>query len=451
MIIKVGEKVKALRKALNMTQSELAGSEMTKSMLSQIENNISNPSMKTLQYLAGKLNKPISYFLEDEDNFSPEFLKHDEKFNIELENKIKHINKLIASNEMSEPQKELEELINNSCGKKTKRYADIFLKFGSKLINLNRLEDAKKYINISLDTYIKENLYLDASKAYVELGKAYYEEFNYEESLKICQKAFDLYYKNINPDSSFEIELYYYKILFLSALGYVSDTLEFLKTAINISTKTSIYYKTDELYRLNGIFAYLTGDIIEYENSIKKALEFAKFSENKYCLCGINIILATVALDSNMPEKALKYAEAIKHYSKTLDTCIIKKGAYLYHLLKGRAYYILNQYELAYENIVKVNFPTHVKHKFDYLNMWSAKIYEGLILNKLGKKTDGINSIKIGIEKMSFFDKSKFLANAYKSLSEVYSEIGDFENAFIALRKASEIQELINNDTSIVF
>ena len=62
MTQKLGDKIKLLRKELNMTQSELAGNEMTKSMLSQIENNSAMPSMKNLQYLAARLGKPVSYF-----------------------------------------------------------------------------------------------------------------------------------------------------------------------------------------------------------------------------------------------------------------------------------------------------------------------------------------------------------------------------------------------------
>lgn len=449
LTIKVGEKIKALRKALNMTQSELAGSEMTKSMLSQIENNVSNPSMKTLHYIAAKLNKPVSYFLEDEDNAtnSQDFVANLKK---ELEDNINRISELINNGQIGEAQEKLEKLMVNSNSKKLKSYADILLKFGSTLIDLNKFKDAEKYINYSLECYIDGSLYLDASKAYIKLGKIFFHEFDYEKSLNICEKAFECYYKSIIPDSSLEIELYHYKILILSALGHINDTLKCLQAAIKLSTETSIYYKTDELYRLNGIFCYLVGNKVEYEASIKKSLEFSRFSENKYCLCSIYIVLAIAALEENSPEKALEYAEKIKYHAKDLKD-YMKKGSYMYYLIRGKAYYILKNYKLAYENIIKVTYPSHVKHKFDYLNMWSCKIYEGLILNKLGKQSEGIEAIKIGIEKMSIFHKSKFLVNAYKSLSEVYSDMNDFENAFIYLKKANEIQDLVNNDKSIVF
>lgn len=111
----------------------------------------------------------------------------------------------------------------------------------------------------------------------------------------------------------------------------------------------------------------------------------------------------------------------------------------------------MGKYEVAYENIIKVDFPSYETHKFDYLNMWSSKVYEGLILNKLEKQNEAVEAIKIGIDKMCLFDNSKFLVRAYKSLSEVYSDINDFQNAFIYLKKANEIQDIINKDDNIIF
>lgn len=45
-----------------LTQTDLAGSELTKSMLSQIENGKATPSMKTLQYIADKLECETSFY-----------------------------------------------------------------------------------------------------------------------------------------------------------------------------------------------------------------------------------------------------------------------------------------------------------------------------------------------------------------------------------------------------
>lgn len=65
--VKIGEKIKALRTQKMMTQSELAGTQITRNMLSCIENGSSLPSVPTLLYLAGRLGVPAGLLLADEN------------------------------------------------------------------------------------------------------------------------------------------------------------------------------------------------------------------------------------------------------------------------------------------------------------------------------------------------------------------------------------------------
>lgn len=433
----VGKKIKNLRKKLNMTQADLAGEEMTKSMLSQIENGVSNPSIKTLQYIADRLNMPVSYFLEDREEI---ISKSDQ----ESYERIKHISELIDLGNLDEAQDETEKFLKDDIDvTNTKARADILLKLGNALINLNNTETGKKYVDLSIQAYTHGNFYMEGAKAYTTLGRGFYQEFKYKESLDLCDKALNLYHKSINKDILFEIELYYYKILILFAVGDVKDAVKSIRTAMNISSETSIYYKADDFYRLNAVSNYLIGNIHEFEKSLEKAIQFAEFAEDKMCLMRIYAIKGLAALESNDAEKALEYAGMSRNYAE--------KDIYIHYLIRGRAYYILGEYRTAYENIIKVVYPSYEKHKYDYLNMWSSKIYEGLILNKLGKQAEAIEAVKMGIEKMALLGYSRFLVNAYKSMSEIYSDMHDFENAFIYLKKADEIQDIINKDDNIIF
>lgn len=67
---RLGQKIRALRKKMGMTQQDLAGDQFTKSFISQIEKNHARPSLKSLQIIAERLGKPISYFLEED--YSPQ-------------------------------------------------------------------------------------------------------------------------------------------------------------------------------------------------------------------------------------------------------------------------------------------------------------------------------------------------------------------------------------------
>lgn len=69
--MELGEKLRRARTEAGLSQRQLCGTEITRNMLSQIEHGTARPSMKTLQYLAARLGKSVSYFLEEDAVVSP--------------------------------------------------------------------------------------------------------------------------------------------------------------------------------------------------------------------------------------------------------------------------------------------------------------------------------------------------------------------------------------------
>lgn len=67
----LGQKLRQARLEAGITQRQLCGEEITRNMLSQIENGAARPSMQTLRYLARQLGKPVSWFLEEDGAVSP--------------------------------------------------------------------------------------------------------------------------------------------------------------------------------------------------------------------------------------------------------------------------------------------------------------------------------------------------------------------------------------------
>lgn len=68
--MELGEKIRARRRELHMTQTELAGDRITHNMLSQIEKGKATPSLPTVAYLAERLSMPVGYFFcREEEEF----------------------------------------------------------------------------------------------------------------------------------------------------------------------------------------------------------------------------------------------------------------------------------------------------------------------------------------------------------------------------------------------
>src|ERR1700716_3631659 len=62
----LGERVRWARRAAGLSQAQLAGDELTKGFISQIESGLVRPSIRSLQHIASTLGKPLDYFIADE-------------------------------------------------------------------------------------------------------------------------------------------------------------------------------------------------------------------------------------------------------------------------------------------------------------------------------------------------------------------------------------------------
>ncbi len=69
--MEIGEKLLLARQEAGLSQRQLCEGIVTRNMLSQIEHGSARPSMETLRALAARLQKPLSWFLEEDALTSP--------------------------------------------------------------------------------------------------------------------------------------------------------------------------------------------------------------------------------------------------------------------------------------------------------------------------------------------------------------------------------------------
>lgn len=66
----LGKRIRSIRRRRGMTQAELAGDDITRNMLSRIENGISLPSLTTLCAIASRLDVPIGALFDEHDDYA---------------------------------------------------------------------------------------------------------------------------------------------------------------------------------------------------------------------------------------------------------------------------------------------------------------------------------------------------------------------------------------------
>jgi transcriptional regulator with XRE-family HTH domain len=423
----LGQRIKDLRKNLKMTQSDLAGSEMTKSMLSQIENNLAMPSMKNLQYLASRLGKPASYFLEGRASLPDLAID-------EIHNELKEISQLIRNVKSQEALPKLENMLEKyNFDHDSKLYADFLSKYGECLIELNHPEEGEEKIQEAVNIFKRKFLFVDASRSYMLLIGIPWNIFDYNKCMGILEEALDIYNHSVNKDYAFEIEALYLRSVLCAGLDKLEDSLTATNNALSISKQTEIYYRSDELYKNLAIMNGFLGKFENFDYNMGKSRQFAIFTDNNNALSNIEGICGMYENQSGNPSEAIKYLDK----SLALST---GSAAFAY-VEKAKSLYLLEEYQHALATLKHIQYPNYTPFKYDYLHIWSSKIYKGLILNKISKTKEAIEEIKQGIKKLEIVGNSKTLAFAYKSLSEVYSDMGDFENAFVTLKKSNELEE----------
>ena len=428
----LGERIKTLRKELKMTQTNLSGSEMTKSMLSQIENNLATPSMKNLQYLASRLGRSAAYFLEDGAYLSSLPIE-------EIHKELKEVSQLNQNVKSREALQKLESMLEKyNFDQDSKLYADFLSKYGECLITLSHSAEGEEKLREAVNIYKNKFLFVDAARTYIILSDIYWNSFDYPKCLDILEEALEIYNDSINRDYSFEIETFYLKSVLYAGLDKLEDSIEFASQALNISKQTNIYFKSDELHKNLAIMNGFLGNLEDFDKNIEKARQFAIFTENNVVLSSIEGACGLYCNQKNQPEKAIEYLEKALKLSEQITAFANTE--------KAKSLYILKKYQLSLDTLKFIEYPQYTPFKYDYLHIWSSKIYKGLILNKLGKSEQAIEAIKIGIEKIEIVGESKVLAFAYKSLSEVYSDMEDFENAFATLKKSNELEEFTKDN-----
>jgi HTH-type transcriptional regulator, quorum sensing regulator NprR len=279
-MIPIGQKIKEARKDKKLTQEELADNNISRSLISLIENDISYPSMQTLEYLALKLDKHISYFLVEDDTDSLNLIV-DLEYLMDTEEYSQLINK--AENFIKYKLSVIENMKKQYLGVLYCLLGIAYYKTNNKL--------AYEYLNRSID-YLKHdgnNKYI--AKSYNYLASLMYNDKNYgqmEHYLILADSCTSIItFENINQKLNILYNLalaYYYQHKF-------SLSMDILQEALVHSKKHELFYSFGEFNMLLAFNYRSLNKIDDAMNCNVKAIKYFKLIENKYMehRCYVNL------------------------------------------------------------------------------------------------------------------------------------------------------------------
>jgi len=384
----LGERIRKLRKQQKLTLETLAGNELTKGMLSLIENNKANPSMDSLSYIAKRLGVEVTELLEE---VSTQELRHV----VEKAEKLYHTN----FHDLTDEYEQLIQLVEPYVTKLTQGYeAARLLEMYSRTLFRVKKEGWQTHSDKAASIYEEMNIIPRRVDIGIFRAMVKFTAHDYAGALEIMLKErSEIEMKHAFIDPMSKIDLDYHEAILHYAVGDTESAKRVMEIAIDFSKQQRFFYNIDSLYRLAAIHAMMTFDEEKTLFYSKKLELYGEFTDDEEAFF-FPSFLKVHYLNSYKQEygEALRFLEPhIKEYEKG-------KGQSSHLCLeKGKALHGLKRFEEALDSLEKVVIADYIHHPLDLSIFYEADAYIARCHLELGNKEESIRYAKKALANIS--------------------------------------------------
>ena len=402
----LGERIRTLRKQQKMTLETLAGTELTKGMLSLIENNKANPSMESLNYIASQLDVEVTELLEEISGQ-------------ELREVLDQAELLLNTKyyDLTDEHKRVMNLIEPYIPKLTGGYeATRLLDIYGRCLAYSSPDESVALLKKVAKMY--EDLHLITKSADIGRNLAIIPFMNhrYQEALDVLlveRKELEANPLWIDPLSRMDYD--YLEAVFYFAVGKKEDAIRVMNEAIQYCNEHKIFKQIDNLYRLAAAQAMMDEDEKKkdyYLNKLKAYSEFADDDDSKAFIHYANLHYL------NTYKKM--YIEADTFYHEfSLDQISIKLFTPYFQLERAKTLYGLERLAEALEKFNEVKIPDIIHHPIDLSIFYEKDAYIALCYLDLGqveKAVSAVNCAMTNVKEMPVTPYKMFIQNVYEKV-----------------------------------
>lgn len=432
--VTLGQKLKRARTEKNLTQQDVAGDFITRNMLSKVENDLAKPSIKTIEYLAKRLNKPVSYFLENMVEGIHDFSDIASESNDNLAFVFEHSSRLIKDMEFDKCINYLEEVI------KINQKNIVNLYFGRILYNLALCFYKKELYSVAKENFdqasillLKNQDYHYLSNCYFRLDNISYTQNNFLKSEDYGKKAIEYLRKSFIDDILYEIKLYFSLSFSCKQLKKYSEAIDHLLKALDLSKQYNCHYNSGEIHML---LANILKKIKRTEEAIhhaEKAIVFFDFTESYE-------LKATTQMNlGNYWSLSVNYDKSIEYYEKSLQYFIESKNDKKSNTVKCGLLECLVKKELYKDAIdYSDDIDLEALSKDDKGNVYK---FMGKSYFELKDLSNAKKYLLKAEENLLSIDRYDYLSDTYNILALLHSESQEYKEAYEYSIKANEFLE----------
>ncbi|TVT27020.1 helix-turn-helix transcriptional regulator [Salinicoccus cyprini] len=264
----LGARIRQLRKERKMTLVDLAGEQITKGMLSLIENDKSKPSMETLNHIAKKLDVSIGYLTQEGDEAWTRWVLDSEDFNSSYSFPFEHVEQEVLPN--------LDKVSQNVKGMELYHVIRIYYRYKGEHSQADSYSEkiSSFYRTMGMEHLVVRDKLNDAIS--LMYSQDYAEAFNRLVESEEEIVSFKEY------DSRIELDYYYVKGIF--ALSVDMETFEdILNQSIELSYEHENFKYFFSENVILGYYYALIGEQGKYEMCCENIKRYLKFNrQEKY-------------------------------------------------------------------------------------------------------------------------------------------------------------------------
>lgn len=405
MLSTLGERIRAIRKQRKMTLDALAGDQMTKAMMSYIENNKANPSMESLSYIAERLGVKVSELMEE---INPQ----------EVREVLKAVEK-IYTGETEDKYKKIIDAVRPYIESLDQGYeAARLLELYGRALYYEKMDNWIEVIDKATALY--DQLNLSSRLAAIGIFKSIvkFTKREYEDSLAILlEERSKIEKRNGLIEPLIRLDFDYWTSLLHFAVGNSEEAVRIMNEGIEFSKSQQIFYRIAHLYQLAIVNAMMNKDISAISYYENKILQYGVFAEDRDAIPFINFVKIHYLTSY---EKSFREAlELIKehHNEYGFDE---SNTSYSFMGEKGKALYGLGRYEEALACLKEVKIPHYAHHPFDLSILYEKDAYAALSHMALGNKAEAKHLIEIAVENISAMPSSPykdFIMKTYNTIA----------------------------------
>ncbi|MGM0836373.1 MAG: helix-turn-helix domain-containing protein [Bacillota bacterium] len=401
----LGERIRKLRKQKKLTLEALAGTELTKGMLSLIENNKANPSMESLTHIAQQLGVEMADLLEEVSS---------EELRSVLEQAEKIHNTMLTI--LPDKSKQLIELIAPYVDKLTQGFEGArLLEIYSYALQREKKPHWQQHLKTAADIFNQMNISSNRTAIGIFLSNISFHEHDYRKALEIFmteRKEIEANHAYIEPLARLDLD--YHEAILLFAVGEYEAAVDAMEKALAFSKEKRIFYLIDDLYRLAAAHAWMDGNKRKKEHYLKKLKQYGEFADHESSIYFYNLF------------QIIELISEKKEYSKALvkiDTFLFDPKRIVYYdtwfnLEKGKALYYLGRYDEALQAIEKVgSIDNH--HPIDLTNHYIKDTFKALILTELHRHEEAIASAETAVQNLAPMPDSQLKQFSLETLRKV--------------------------------